>query len=346
MRAEWPTLVAGLALLPALQWGFDGIDAEQATLLTQLPPRRLLPALSCGHGETAADLLEVQATNYILSNLAPGQRMDPEQVARFYAGITTLDPNDPDAVVRAAVFLSAMADEADLATQRLNEAIARIPAEHPRRWLLHWELVATHITILAHRDPAERETHIRRAGALMREISTLPGVPSPEHYAELGDRLASRGLSPRDALQSELGFWETKAQSHEEAIRERAQQRLLEVQSRLRRDHLQRALDAFIAQVGRPPRDLHELRQDLADPLGVGYFLLGDRVVAPGCDARQLERNLVPRLRRWTATHPGVPTAADLGVAGLAPYLRVRVDRERAEVQVTDTPEPGGTLGD
>jgi hypothetical protein len=346
VRVEWVALLLGVALLPPLQWGFDAYPGERATTLTTLPPRQLLPVLACGQGGTAADLLEIKATNYLLSTLRPGERMNPDVLQRFFTAITTLDPYDPDAVVRAAVFLSTMADHAEDAVVMLEAAVDRIPHEHPRRWVLHWELVAIHITTLAYQNRERRDQHVRRAGELLLEISSLPGVQNPDAFFTLGEKLSTRGLDEREALESELGFWEERTLSGEPAVRERAQQRLDEVRCGLRREHLQRALDAFRSQVGRFPQHLSELRLDMDDPLGVGFFRLGTRVVSPAYEARRLERALLTRHERWVQANAGEPTADDLGLSDLAPFLRMELSRDAVRVQPAVNVPPGGTLAD
>jgi hypothetical protein len=122
--------------------------------------------------------------------------------------------------------------------------------------------------------------------------------------------------------------------------------------------------DDVTGQIGRPPRDLDDLlrfaagalstaersgaplpeplealrERGTADPLGVGFFLQGSRVVAPGLEAVRLERELDERFLRWQADRPehaGVtPTLEDLGSPEVPPFLDVKLDPTGATVRV------------
>ena len=67
MQPAWPlwaTLLGGALLLFPIQGTLDPLQEEELDLLRTLPPRQVLPLLAFGHPETAADLLEIQATNF------------------------------------------------------------------------------------------------------------------------------------------------------------------------------------------------------------------------------------------------------------------------------------------
>jgi len=354
VRLEVAALVLGVPLLLPLGWALDARAHEESTVLdlvdvlTPLGERGVLPILAAGHGGTVADLLEVEANNFLMRSLKPGRRMNARHLRLLYQGIIELDPLDPGVVERAAVLMTAVAGRPDWALELLADGKERIPPEHPLRWRLYWEEAGTYLTTLAHtagqRHGYEaRVAQVRRAGEVILAMAELPRTPFPQRFLAFGQALSERQLSEQGLLEHELSRWRDRARgADDEALRRAALERVRETRSALRRLRLQRRVDRFVKQHERPPARLADVAppEGLEDPLGVGYLLRGRDVLAPGAEARQLERDLVVRLGRWRAEHPGAgpPTLEDLGLD--APdYLEV--DLSGPEPVVTAQLPPG-----
>ncbi len=352
-------VLAGVGLLFPLQDLLDRRRAPAPDILEVLPPARLLPVLAFGHEHAAADLLELQATNFLMRWLGDWSRLRHEHLTRLYDAVLELDPEDPSAYLRVATYLFSVADRADLARAYLERGIARVPVANRQRWRLFLELASLELLSGIGEPEDERLVHVRASGAILARAVGLPGAP-PELEA-FSDQLSRRGLSRLETLLYEEGRWLERTQSGEPAMRAEAQERLDEVRAALIAEALQQVADDLTRQRGRPPRDIDELRQlaraatrnaaerggdlpgilrvlaerGLDDPLGVGFRLEGDQVLAPGVEARRLQRGLEERFLRWQQEHPGrVPTVDDLGVADVATGLHVEVSPRGVAVTV------------
>lgn len=353
--------VAGAALLFPLTGALDRRRPAPPDVLELLPPTPILPVLTFGHRGTAADLLEIKATNFLMRSLEVMDRMRHDHVTRLYQGILAIDPADPGAHWRAAVFYFSVADRPDLAREILRRGIEASSPQHPQRVRLFVELASLEILTGAGKPEAERLVHIRRAGEVLLQAVGSPGAsPELEVFAR---RLATRGLSTLEALRFEEQLWFDRSRQGEPAMREHAATRLKEVRAAVVAEALQRVTDDVTRQLGRPPRDLDELLHFVAaatsqaeraggrlpealevlrehgtkDPLGVGFRLERTRVVAPALAAARLDRELDERLQRWQLERPGAtPTLADLGFtpAEVPAFLDVQLDASGARVRV------------
>lgn len=344
IRPEHVALLLGLPLLFPLVDRIDAHPGEEATVLITLPPDSILPALACGHAESAADLLEIRATNYVFEHLEPGRLLDPLAVTRTWGALAALDPRDPDLIQRGAVMLGALSDSPDDAIQLLERGIRNVPPEHGRRWRLYFELAAIHLVSLGHGDPAARLEHVRTAGELLQTMAGCEGIPEEarDAWRGQGERLRRRGLDRLDVLKREVELWEARSHEGEPALRERARERKLEAEALLGREQLQRRLDAYRAQVGRSPTEVAELATPGTtlpeDPLGIGFYVVGERIVAPAAEARALQRTLQQRLELRRRASPGAlpPTLEELLPPGtvVPPWLHVDLRSDPVSVQV------------
>lgn len=359
--APLAVVLVGAALLFPLTGALDRGRPAPPDVLELLPPTPILPVLTFGHRGTAADLLEIKATNFLMASLERMDRMRHDHVTRLYDAILAIDPADPGAYWRAAVYYFAVADRPDLARELLRRGIDATSPEHPLRVQLFLELASLEILTGAGKPEEERLAHIRRGGEILLRAVGSPGAsPEMEVFAR---RLATRGLSTLEALRFEEQHWSDRSRQGEPAMREHAAMRQRQARAALVAEALQRVADDVTRQAGRPPRDLDELLHFVAaatsqaeraggrlpeplellrehgveDPLGLGFRLEGSRVVAPALAAARLERELVERLQRWQVEHPGAtPTLADLGFtpAEVPAFLDVRLDASGARVRV------------
>ncbi|MCO5166505.1 MAG: hypothetical protein M9894_09090 [Planctomycetes bacterium] len=359
-RAPALVALAGAALLFPVQGRLDARRTPPPDVLEVLPPRAILRVLTFGHPQTAANLLEIRATNFLMRWLEGMDRLRHEHISRLYDAILALDPMDAGAYRRASVYFYSVADRADLARAFLERGIdpARgVPVGHPGRWLLFVELASIELLDGLGKPEDERVEHVRRGGELLQRAVGLPGAP-PELEA-FARRLATRGLSPLEALRYDEQRWLDAAGHGEPAMRAQAERRLTETRAALIAQALQQVADDVAQQAGAPPGDLdalwrfidaalrhHErgggrlpdalevLREHgVEDPLGVGYRLEEGRVIAPGVEARRLQRALEERFHRWQQARPGeVPTAEELGLVTASPRLEVRIDRDGVRV--------------
>lgn len=345
MKPEHVALLIGFPLLFPLGWRVDAHPGQEATVLITLPPESILPALACGHGESAADLLEIRATNYVFESLQPGRLLDPLAVTRSWGALAALDPRDPGLVQRGAVMLGALSDRPDDAIRLLERGLSTVPPEHRRRWHLYRELAAVHLVSMGQEDPAARLEHVRTAGELLQTMADCAGVPDEarESLRGLGEKLRRRGLDRLDVLKREVELWEGRTHEGEPQLREVARERKREAEALLGRERLQRRLDDFRRQLGRSPDTVARLATPgtelPVDPFGVGYFVVDDRIVAPAAEARGLQRALQQRLELRQRGSPGAlpPTLKDLLPQAVVPrWLRVdlSVDPVRVEVDL------------
>lgn len=356
-----PLLVAalGAALLFPLQARIDA--ARESTpppdVLQTLPPRAILPVLALGHRETAADLLEVRATNFLMRWLGRMNRMRHDHVMSLYDALLTLDPRDPGAYWRAAVYLFSVADRPDLAAEVVERGMASVPVEHPARWRLFLERASMHLLTSRGLPEAQRLAAVRSAGQLLIETAELPGAPGA--LRQIGERFATRGQTRLEGLGYEERLWLQRSQEGEAEMRARARARLLETSSAIVLEALREVAKEYAAELGQPPQSLidlngfarerlrraHEARQPpgealealavrgMKDPLGYGYVVLPDGwVLAPALEARQLERALNERFLVSKQRLGRTPTAAELGVERPPPYLELTIDDEGVRV--------------
>jgi hypothetical protein len=341
---SWGLVVVGGLLVWPLQWRIDAVKPPPPDIVDTLPPADVLPVLACGHGGAAANLLEIEAVNFLIAWLQGGHaRLERDHLLRLYEGVVALDPNDPLAVERAAIFLWSLSDSPENANKLIDEALERVPEEHPWRWRLYREKAGIYLMLpnllhLSHKDP-EREKYFREAGRILLRGAHVPNMPPV--LIESGERLLRRGLTEREALVEEGLIWARAHQGDPEVSRFAAE-RLLETQSAVRRlDLEEQDVRRFMATFGRLPRSLEELSErlgvDVSDPMGHGFLLADLSVYAPAQEARVMQRRLETNLRQWYRRHPEgpLPTQEQLGAA-LLPHLEVIIDE--AGVRVVPRP--------
>ncbi|RMG12542.1 MAG: hypothetical protein D6731_13635 [Planctomycetota bacterium] len=358
---RWPALASmatGIGLLFPLASAIDARRPPPLELDETLLPARLLPLLAFGHRETAADLLEIQITNFVIRRIDKIGRPEADRLWTVYEAILSLDPQNADACWRGSVYLSSVANQPEAGILMLRRSLGEEDPEHPfppglpprepvhplhpRRWLLYHELAAIEFLMLRNRAKTEEERlhHTRRAG----ELWMLAGQQkdAPKWLIDAGRKLAQRGWSAREAFAYEVRLWEARTRSGDEAQRKEAQRRLQEARCALVREELQERV-RLLRERGHPLERLGDLPgletrapDTLADldPLGVGYVLVDGRVVAPAFEAARLQRDLEGRFLGWRAQHPDrVPTLEDLGVHKLSKYLEATIDAQGVRVR-------------
>ena len=325
MRA-WVVLGVGLGVLFPLQARLDGSKAEEPPIVETLLPAEILPALAVGQGGAAADLLEIQALNFLLERLQHVRRLDPKHLEVLYRGIVALDPQDPDAYERGSVLLSSLASRPEQGAALLADGIERVDPRHPRRWRLFLELAGTHIISLASAEPERREHHVRQAGEILMRVRGLKGAP--EGLTEIGRRLATRGLSRLEALQHERQTWVGRTQSGPQALRREARQRVSILDSALEAVALDAAARRFALKGGRPALRLDDLKPP-QDPAKVGFVLLpGGDVQSVAYQVSRLEGPLLAAHEQ--SVQAGEPFVLDPEVP---PYVQVEETDEGVVVE-------------
>jgi len=345
--AEWAVLAVGAALLFPLQAAVDVRRGEPPEVIDALPPEAVLPVLAFGHREAAADLLEIQATNFLMQRLERFHRLERDHLELLYGAVRALDPDDVDATFRGATYLSSVANRPYAALAFLDRALGlgadrTQPARtwvhpgHPRRWRLFFEKGSTYLVLLVPRaaDDVERRAAVRQAGAEFLAAAEQPGVPADmaDKLRRAGHDFSTRPLPRRQALEFELAEWTHKAEAADPVVRAIADRRRREVTAALRALDVQEQVDAR-ARAGRPVSDLAEL--DLEPPAAeAGRLLLHQgRVVAAAYQATACEQRLQRALDVWLAGRPETPpTLGDLGVE-VAPYLQAELAGGEARVR-------------
>lgn len=333
-RPELLVVVLGAALLFPVQAVIDAAKGAPVDLVRGLPADAVLPVLALGHRETVADLLELEATNYLMRNMHATGTLDPRHLERLYGAVLTLDPDHAGAAVKAALYLSAVAARPRDALEQPEEDPASprrrtIHPRHPQRWRLPFERGSIHLVQLAGAatSEAERVREVSAAGAAWTEAADQPGAPAA--LTELAERLVGRGLSRLDTLRWEVETWRQQLDEHDPLTREEAARRLCQAQSALRAEELTEVIAQARGQ-GRAVQRLEDLARlglDVTDPAGVGFLLRGEVVIAPAYEAAQLERTLRERAAWWRARTGAPPTPEQVGVR-VPDYLEAIVSDE------------------
>jgi len=306
--ARGAVFLGALAALFPLQALADAHRPELPSSLLYTPDRRLMKVVACGHGSLLADLVWVESTNYVMTGFKSG-KTHLEHLYALYDVMTELDPDFIDAYVMGAVFLSSVADEAELAVKLLEKGHGRLEERagamaqvtsgtvHPldkERWRLVNELAATHYVSFAGYAPTleERYLEINLGGRMLvwgaQRYDRARYPERPEWWEEIGRRLAAGDAA--HAQGSRGGWYQAAAQVWEQRLH------FTEKSSPLYDLYLRRYEEVLSRQVfektqaemakGRVPVKLPD------DPLGVGFFIVEGRLVAPGLDAALLERQL------------------------------------------------------
>lgn len=329
--------VVGLFLLFPLQAAGDARRPRLPSSLLYTPDRRLMKVIACGHGPTLADLVWLQSTNYVISEFKSG-KTQIEHLYALYDVMTELDPDFVDAYVAGAVFLSSVADDPDRALELLEKghgrvderggAIAhvtsgRIHPDNKDRWKPLGETAATHLVSLAGFAPTleERYVEVNLAGRLYRWGATRYTVDRypdrPVWWETMGPALAK--VQPRTSsrggwLFAVLQVWDQRLHftPRSSPLHELYSRRKNEIVARQKFEAVQGDFEAWKARhaASQPPPELLErLRQ--ADPLGVGFFVVEGKLVAPALDAAVLERQLARDAAAFRRRHDRAPLSLD-----------------------------------
>ena len=375
-RADALTIAGvGLALLVIwpLQRSIDGTRAPVASSFVFTPDRRLMKVAACGHGPTLADLVWVQSMGYVLNEFKNGRVHMQHLYARFDT-MTELDPHFVDAYVMGAVFLSAIAQEPERSLDLIRKGEGTIDttgeiavektggtvyAGHPERWRLLNEHAATHLVTLAGFATTieERTLELRTAGKLYSfGIGRYPRdrYPSrPPFFEWVGPALVKKRADARDwqvFRRAARTVWQArttiapKGSAFETVVQRRlaeldARDALEQIEGSLARyssRHLFNAIPLRLEGLARPFGDLPRLPRD---PLGVGFFLLDGRVVAPALDALVQERLITRKVAERRLVDGRPPERLEsLGVPPPPPWVDVAYDPATGEVRATGRP--------
>jgi len=315
-------LLGVVGLFP-LQARIDERKPERPSSLLYTPDRRLMKVIACGYGPFLADLVWIQSTGYVIREFRSGGS-HIEHLYALYDVITELDPQYVDAYVMGAVFLSAIGNEPDRAIELLEKGEGRIAEvkgemqevtegrvhpKHKERWKLLNETAAVHLVTYAGYATTlpERYEEIRTGGKLYLYAAKrypLTEYPdAPPWYQKMGEGLTIRGgpndpyrdMTPSQYYTVVEQVWlarvlVTPASSPLLKLYER---RYAEIEAR-------KVYEDVVAKMGRwkqkhgvaPTRFEDFYGKVPEDPLGVGYFLVDGKLVAPALDASVIERQL------------------------------------------------------
>lgn len=329
LPTELLVLAVGAGLLFPLQAGIDARRGKPPEVIDVLPPESVLPILAFGHREAAADLLEIEATNFLMQHLERFGRLERDHLERLYGAILALDPDDCDACFRGATYLSAVANRPYAALAFLDRALGLgadrstgrrtwVHPGNPRRWRLYFEKGSTYLVLLVPRaaDAEERTAAVRKAGEEFLTAAEQPGI-DPGLAVSLrasAEDFLTRPLPRRRALEFERDEWQNKTQAADPVMRGIAERRRDEVDAALEALDLQRRVDARAA-AGEPVTSLEEL--GVGPPESESYRLLlrDGRVLAVAYEASSCEQRLQRALDAWEVEHPDeTPSLDALGV--------------------------------
>jgi hypothetical protein len=361
---RWLAFFLGVALLFPLQERIDERKPELPSALLYTPDRRLMKVIACGHGPLLADLVWVQSTSYIIHEFKTG-KIHIEHLYALFDVMTELDPDFIDAYVMGSSFLSSVADEPESALQLLEkgqgpideiegrfefrkgpegEPLGVVHPRHRERWKLLNETAAIHLVSFAQYAPSiqERFDEIHTAGRLLifgAEVYPVPYYTRPDWWREIGEKLTLRSriqkygmeLTPLDYYRVTASVWEQRLHftAPDSPLYGLYKRRIDEIASRAAFEGLQLRLGKWIEEHGAPPSRLEELAPKVPDdPLGVGYFLVDGKLVAPGLDAAFIERQLEHEAVRQRNDTGRYPESVDV--------LRALIDKRRGGVMTVD----------
>ena len=120
-------LIVGLFAL--ISWNQSSLDEtkkvqeDKKPKLLFMPKRGVMKVLSFGHGSTAADLLFIQALNYVLRDI--DKKPNPLYLNRLFETMIALDSQAESRYSTGALFLSAVAQRHQAALNLLEKADGR-----------------------------------------------------------------------------------------------------------------------------------------------------------------------------------------------------------------------------
>ncbi len=360
----------GVAGLFPLQARIDERKPERPSSLLYTPDRRLMKVIACGYGPFLADLVWLQSTSYVIREFKSGGA-HIEHLYSLYDVITELDPQYVDAYVMGAVFLSAIGNEPERAIELLEKGEGRIAEvkgemqevtegrvhpKHKERWKLLNETAAVHLVTYAGYATTlpERYEEIRTGGKLYLYAAKrypLTEYPdAPPWYQKMGEGLTIRGsandpykdMTPAEYYNVVEQVWlarvlVTPASSPFRKVYER---RYAEIEARKVYEDLLAKIEQWKRTHGGVPPTRFE--KTPADPLGVGFFLVDGKLIAPALDAAMFERQLARDANAFHRAHERWPEnkAALLALAHREIPVWVWVDYDEKTGSVRVEPRP------
>lgn len=310
-------LIVGLFAL--ISWNQSSLDEtkkaeeDKKPKLLFMPKRGVMKVLSFGHGSTAADLLFIQALNYVLRDI--DKKPNPLYLNRLFETMIALDPQAESRYSTGALFLSAVAQRHQAALNLLEkadgrgyelsveEAVFKAPTrreggnedwlnfkqrliynyeterllhpDHPRAWLINRARVTFFITTRRDNVNAGREFI---AGAESEGLTK----EERENWRTFGQDMVEKGNDQSNPARLFLVINEYKKsiqQTNEERLKKKLQKRLDAVQARFEERVLEiRALN-IVRRKGVRPKSLADLKRLAADePLTLDFI---EKLVKP-----------------------------------------------------------------
>ncbi len=342
--ARSAALVVGVALLYPLQGAIDEKKPELPSSLLYTPDKRLMSVIACGHGPTLADLVWVQSVNYVMREFQSGQT-HIEHLYSLYDVMTELDPDFVDAYVMGSIFLSAVADEPERALDILEKGQGpldlkngefvertgldgkplggRVSPENRQRFKLLHETAAIHLVSFASYAATleERYEEINTAGRLYlfgaKRYPRDKYPDRPDWWEEMGKKLVERHMGETEGMAPTREGWYAAAHeiwsqrlhfaSPDTPLADLYKKRLDEVDSHAVYERTKFRLATW-KRLGGQAAAFHNIPKD---PLGVGYFLVNDDLVAPALDAASVERGLSRDADRFKRQNGHFPATSD-----------------------------------
>ncbi|MDF1660861.1 MAG: hypothetical protein P1V97_03770 [Planctomycetota bacterium] len=313
-------LIVGLFGL--ISWNQRSLDEtkeqeeDKKPKLLLMPKRGVMKVLSFGHGSTAADLLFVQALNYVLRDIE--KKPNPRYLNRLFETMVALDPQAESRYTTGALFLSAVAQRHQAALNLLEKADGRaytlnienavfrgpLPQEDQKEdWLdFKQRLIHKYKTVRSLHPDHPRSWMINRSRSTFfittrrdnlsggREFlagSKAKGLTEEEREAwrNWGNSLVKVGNSMDKPSRLYLVINEYKRniqQTSEERLKASLQKRLNAVQARFEESMLEIHAKKLVQRKGVWPKSLEDMKRLAADqPNTLDFIEKLDKPYAP-----------------------------------------------------------------
>jgi hypothetical protein len=262
-RPAWMVCMAVffVVLIIGTQRHLDHLNAERSVAgeFRYLPKGDYLKVAVLGYDQLAADLLWLKAIQVMGEKKIV--QLDTEWLYQVLDVITTLDPKFDYIYQLGSVYLSMLANRADLAVQLLEKGVV----DNPEVWQLHFYLGFNQFYFLG---------HFKEAADAMAKAAALPGRPN---FVPL---LASRLYAHAEEPELALVFLEQMYQlSKDDQVRAQLRARMQEVTVERDLKMLDQAVQHFHEQHHRFPVALSELvtagllTELPSEPFGGRYYL-------------------------------------------------------------------------
>lgn len=262
-RPAWMVVMAVffVALIVGTQRHLDHLNAERSVAedFRYLPKGDYLKVAVLGYDQLAADLLWLKAIQVM--GKKGSEHADAEWFYQAVDVITTLDPKFDYVYQMGSVFLSVLADRADLAVQLLSKGVI----DNPDEWRLYFYLGFDQFYYLG---------NFKEAADAMAKAAALPGRPA---YVPL---LASRLYAHAEEPELALAFLEQMYRlSKDDQVRAELRARMQEVMVERDVKMLNQVVQRFHERYHRFPGELTELvtagllTELPSEPFGGRYYL-------------------------------------------------------------------------